>query len=156
MIAGTTSSYISFLLISIMIIPSFFLSFTFGYLHSFFLLSLGLFIQNSEILIENLELIFMAENGTKTYNNNNGKKVCDIIHFYNKQRSNSLQVYVEDPYLKNGQWLTSGSIRLVLTKYGEPNQVNAIKLTFAEATELIFRLQNGLQASFNKEAELQK
>ena len=130
---------------------------TFSYLHSLFLLrkSLGLFIQNLEILIENPELIFMAENGTKSFNNN-GTKVCDIIHFYNKQRSNSLQVYVEDPYLKNGQWPTSGSVRMVLTKYGDQNQVNAIKLTFAEATELIFRLQSGLQASFSKEAALRK
>ncbi|NHJ04249.1 MAG: hypothetical protein EAX90_05465 [Candidatus Heimdallarchaeota archaeon] len=95
----------------------------------------------------------MAE---KEYNNsNNSKKICDIIHFYNKQRSNSLQVYVEDPYLKDGRWLTSGSIRLVLTKYSEQNQVNVIKLTFAEATELIFRLQNGLQQSFDKEQDLQ-
>ena len=93
----------------------------------------------------------MAE---KEYNNN-GKKICDIVHFYNKQRSNSLQVFVEDPYLKDGRWLTSGSIRLVLTKYGEQNQTNVIKLTFAEATELIFRLQNGLQQSFDKEQDLQ-
>lgn len=99
----------------------------------------------------------MAESdNNKGFRNNNGTKVCDIIHFYNKQRSNSLQVFVEDPYLKNGQWPTSGSIRLVLTKFGESNQVNAIKLTFAEATELIFRLQSGLQASFSKEANLRK
>lgn len=97
----------------------------------------------------------MAEKEYNNNNNNNSKKVCDIVHFYNKQRSNSLQVYVEDPYLKDGRWLTSGSIRLVLTKYGEQNQVNVIKLTFAEATELIFRLQNGLQQSFDKEQDLQ-
>ena len=97
----------------------------------------------------------MAENGTKSFNNN-GTKICDIIHFYNKQRSNSLQVFVDDPYLKNGQWPTSGSIRLVLTKFGEQNQINAIKLTFAEATELIFRLQAGLKDSFTKEIALRK
>ncbi|MFW9921691.1 MAG: hypothetical protein ACFFDW_00180 [Candidatus Thorarchaeota archaeon] len=91
----------------------------------------------------------------KEYSNNNGKKICDITHFFNKQRSNSLQLFVEDPYLKDGRWLTSGSIRIVLTKYGEPNQVNAIKLTFAEASELIFRLQLGLENSFNKEIDLQ-
>lgn len=87
---------------------------------------------------------------------NNGRRICDIIHFYNKRRSNSLQVFVDDPYLKDGRWLTSGSIRLVMTKFGEPNQINAIKLTFAEATELIFRLQQGLKESFNKEQDLQK
>jgi hypothetical protein len=93
--------------------------------------------------------------------NNNGffsrpnTKICDIIHFYNKQRSNSMQIYLEDPYLKDGRWLTSGSIRIVLTKYNNPNQVNAIKLTYAEATELIFRLQKGLQLLFDKELELQ-
>ncbi|MHA1155054.1 MAG: hypothetical protein ACTSQK_03015 [Candidatus Heimdallarchaeota archaeon] len=96
------------------------------------------------------------ENNNKGFRNTYGTKICDIIHFYNKQRSNSLQVFVEDPYLKNGQWPTSGSIRLVLTKFGEPNQINAIKLTFAEATELIFRLQSGLQSSFSKEAALRK
>ena len=95
----------------------------------------------------------MADNNN-SYGNSNSKRICDIIHFFNKQRSNSLQVYVEDPYLKDGRWLTSGSIRLVLTKFGEQNQVNVIKLTFAEATELIFRLQNGLQQSFEKEQEL--
>ncbi|MBN1330683.1 MAG: hypothetical protein JXA54_14510 [Candidatus Heimdallarchaeota archaeon] len=87
---------------------------------------------------------------------NNGTKVCDIIHFFNKQRSNSLQVYIEDPYMKDGRWLTSGSIRVVLTKYAEPNQVNAIKLTFAEATELIYRLQKGLDLAITKEFDLQK
>ncbi len=87
---------------------------------------------------------------------NNGTRICDIVHFYNKQRSNSMQVFIEDPYLKDGRWLTSGSIRIVLTKYGEPNQVNAIKLTFAEAAELVFRLQKGLSHSFSKEVELQK
>ena len=96
-----------------------------------------------------------TDESTPTYQNN-GKRICDIIHFYNKKRSNGLQVYVEDPYLKDGRWLTSGSIRLVMTKYGEPNQVNAIKLTFAEATELIFRLQKGLNQSLEKELELQK
>ncbi|HUT81120.1 MAG TPA: hypothetical protein VMZ29_07950 [Candidatus Bathyarchaeia archaeon] len=89
-------------------------------------------------------------------NGNNGAKVCDIIHFFNKQRSNSLQVFVEDPYLKDGRWLTSGSIRIVLTKFGEPNQINAIKLTFAEATELIYRLQKGLDFAISKEFDLQK
>ena len=93
----------------------------------------------------------------KTTFRNNGTRICDIVHFYNKQRSNGMQVYIEDPYLKDGRWLTSGSVRIVLTKYGgEQNQVNAIKLTFAEATELIFRLQKGLSHSFGKEVELQK
>ncbi len=87
---------------------------------------------------------------------NNGTRICDIIHFYNKQRSNSMQVFIEDPFLKDGRWLTSGSVRIILTKFADPNQVNAIKLTFAEATELIFRLQKGLSYSFNKEVELQK
>jgi len=44
---------------------------------------------------------------------------------------------------------------MVLTKYAEPNQVNAIKLTFAEATELIFRLQKGLAVAMEKELKLQ-
>ncbi|MHA1221630.1 MAG: hypothetical protein ACTSQB_07850 [Candidatus Heimdallarchaeota archaeon] len=96
-----------------------------------------------------------TENNTKkTFNyNSNSTKICDIIHFYNKQRSNAMQVYVEDPYLKDGR----GSIRLVLTKFGgEQNQVNAIKLTFAEATELIFRIGKGLDLAIKKEVELQK
>ena len=84
-----------------------------------------------------------------------GTRICDIVHFYNKQRSNSLQVFIDDPYLKDGRWLTSGSVRLVMTKFGEQNQINAIKLTFAEVTELIFRLQQGLRESFDKELELQ-
>ena len=94
-------------------------------------------------------------NNNRSYDNKS-TRICDIIHFYNKQRSNGMQVYVEDPYLKDGRWLTSGSVRLVLTKYGEQNQVNAIKLTFAEATELVFRLQKRLNSSMEKEAELQK
>ncbi len=98
----------------------------------------------------------MASEGNYPNGNNSGAKVCDITHFFNKQRSNSLQVYVEDPYLKDGRWLTSGSIRLVLTKYSEQNQVNVIKLTFAEATELIYRLQKGLDIAISKEIELQK
>ncbi len=98
----------------------------------------------------------MATGETTNNYQNNSKIICDIIHFYNKKRSNGMQVYVEDPYLKDGRWLTSGSIRLVMTKYGEPNQVNAIKLTFAEATELIFRLQKGLEQSLDKEIDLQQ
>lgn len=97
-----------------------------------------------------------ADNNDKSAGfRNNGKRICDITHFYNRQRSNSLQIYVEDPYLKDNRWLTSGSIRMVLTKYGEPNQINAIKLTFAEATELIFRLQKGLAVAMEKELNLQ-
>lgn len=93
----------------------------------------------------------------KGYNNGNkSTRVCDIVHFYNKQRSNSLQVYVEDPYLKDGRWLTSGAIQMVLTKYGDQQQVNAIKLTFAEATELIFRLQKALSTAIEKEFALQQ
>ncbi|NHJ86020.1 MAG: hypothetical protein FK734_11200 [Asgard group archaeon] len=98
----------------------------------------------------------MASDDDNFNGRSNGTRLCDITHFYNKQRSNSMTVYVEDPYLKDGRWLTSGSIRIVLTKYGEPNQVNAIKLTFAEATELIFRLQKGLELAIDKEVELQK
>ncbi len=98
----------------------------------------------------------MATGETTNNYQNNSKRICDIIHFYNKKRSNGMQVYVEDPYLKDGRWLTSGAIRLVMTKYGEPNQVNAIKLTFAEATELIFRLQKGLEQSLDKEIDLQQ
>ena len=105
-------------------------------------------------------MMSMAVQGTENKNKssgfrNNGKKICDITHFYNRQRSNSLAIYVEDPYLKDNKWLTSGSIRMVLTKYAEPNQVNAIKLTFAEATELIFRLQKGLAVAMEKELKLQ-
>jgi len=95
--------------------------------------------------------------GKRDFNNGiKSTRICDIVHFYNKQRSNSLQVYVEDPYLKDGRWLTSGAIRMVLTKYGEQQQVNAIKLTFAEATELIFRLQKALNTALDKELELQR
>ena len=94
---------------------------------------------------------------TSNGNRSSGNRICDIIHFFNNKRSNGLQVYVDDPYLKDGKWLTSGSVRMVLTKYGEPsNQVNAIKLTFAEATELIFRIQKALEMSLDKEVDLQK
>ncbi|MEA2071363.1 MAG: hypothetical protein U9O98_08740 [Asgard group archaeon] len=77
--------------------------------------------------------------------NSDSVKICDIMHFYNNRRSNSLQIFVEDPYLKDNRWLTSGSVRIILTKFGKQNQVNAIKLTYAEVTELIFRLQQGLK-----------
>ncbi|NHJ49918.1 MAG: hypothetical protein FK733_19150 [Asgard group archaeon] len=94
----------------------------------------------------------MSTNGKKP----NGMRICDIIHFYNNKRSNSMQVFIDDPYLKDGKWLTSGSVRVVLTKFMEPNnQFNAIKLTFAEATELIFRIQKALEMSILKETELQ-
>lgn len=96
----------------------------------------------------------MSENNG---NRSNNTRICDIVHFYNNKRSNSLQIYIDDPYLKDGKWLTSGSVRVVLTKYGEPsNQVNAIKLTFAEATELIFRIQKALETSLDKEVDLLK
>ena len=91
----------------------------------------------------------MADNSNNF--SNRGKRICDIVHFFNKQRSNSMQVFIDDPYLKDGKWLTSGSIRMVLTKFGEQNQINAIKLTFAEATELVFRLQKALNNSIDKE-----
>lgn len=91
-------------------------------------------------------------------NNSNGKRVCDIMHFYQKKRSNGLQVYIDDPYLKDGKWLTSGAIRIVMTKFNQhgDNQVNVIKLTFAEATELVFRIQKGLEEAFGKELLLQQ
>jgi hypothetical protein len=94
----------------------------------------------------------MSTNGKRS----NGTRICDIVHFYNNKRSNSMQVFIDDPYLKDGKWLTSGSVRVVLTKFMEPNnQFNAIKLTFAEATELIFRIQKALELSLLKETELQ-
>lgn len=104
-------------------------------------------------------------NNNKNQNNNSksnrsdfakSTRICDIIHFYNKKRSNGLQVFIEDPYLKSGRWLTSGAIRIVMTKFGDPKQINTIKLTFAEATELIFRLQKGLNEAITKEIALQE
>jgi hypothetical protein len=95
----------------------------------------------------------MSTNDTRK----NGTRICDIVHFYNNKRSNSMQIFVDDPYLKDGKWLTSGSVRVMLTKFMEPsNQYNTIKLTFAEATELVFRLTKALEMLLAKEAELQK
>ena len=76
--------------------------------------------------------------------NSNGKsyglKVFDATHFFNNKRSNQLQVHSTAPYLKDGKWINSGSFRLTITKFGEQNQVNAVKLTYAEACELYNRL----------------
>jgi len=92
----------------------------------------------------------------QTSTQSNGTKICEIMHFYNKQRSNSIQIFIEDPFLKDGRWLTSGNVRVVLTKYGESNQVNAIKLTIAETSELIFRMQKGIELLIEKEIKMPK
>jgi len=92
----------------------------------------------------------------QTSTQSNGTKICEIMHFYNKQRSNSIQIFIEDPFLKDGRWLTSGNVRVFLTKYGESNQVNAIKLTIAETSELIFRMQKGIELLIEKEIKMPK
>ena len=84
-------------------------------------------------------------------------KLCEFMHFFKQKRSNSLQVYLEDPFFKDGRWLTSGKLRFVLTRFQEPkNQTNIIKLTAAETAALILYLQKGLQLAIDKELELQQ
>ena len=83
-----------------------------------------------------------------------GNKICDIVHFYEGKRSNSLQVFMNDPYLKDSKWLTSGSISLMNTKFGEQNVHATIRLTFAETTELITRLQKAIDELIEKEKTL--
>jgi hypothetical protein len=84
-----------------------------------------------------------------------GTKVCDILHFWENKRSNQLQVFANDPYLKDSKWLTSGSFTLLITKFNNSTEVkdqfNAIKLTFAEASELYVRLGQALKDSIEKE-----
>jgi len=97
----------------------------------------------------------MSENNKSKDKQSYGLRVFNATHFYNNKPSNQLQVHSTKPFLKDGKWITSGSVRLTMTKFnGQEKQYNSIKLTYAEACELHKRLGFALLNSFKAEINL--
>ena len=82
------------------------------------------------------------------------RTVVAMTHFFEGKRTNTLKVLANDPYLKDGKYLKSGSVTIMNIKHGETDQTNAIKLTFSEMCEVYARFGKEIIEQIEKEKSL--
>ena len=79
----------------------------------------------------------MSENDKSKDKQSYGLRVFNATHFYNNKPSNQIQVHSTKPFLKDGKWITSGSVRVTMTKFnGQEKQYNSINYYLGKVKHL--------------------